>query len=391
MGQEAERVKFSKGGRPMVRHDDADGSLMALDQYMRQLRGICPLTDEEEKRLVLCVERGRAEASQVWPDKQVLEEAKQARDRLIEGFLRLVVCMARQYVGVCRGMDLLDVVQEGNEGLLKAIDRHESGKGYPLVAFVSRYVRGAILTALYRRDGMVRIDGVTLQSLRQLRLAEGRLVAALGREPHLQEIASEMGVGVDKVIDLLEVRERKQVASLQGMLAEARDEDEYHFVSLFAEAVAADRARQQELEDVVQEAFETALTPRQREVVQLRYGLEAQNHRGQSQQEVASCLGVTREGVRNIERSAKGRLSALLRPVMQCGQVSYTLRCTRHDDHYTAKEAMHRLGMASTTFYRQVYRGTIPGVRAEGRKDVWVFSQEVIDRLAQGDALPHVS
>jgi RNA polymerase primary sigma factor len=130
MGYEAERVKFSKGGRLMMRHDDSDVSLMALDQYMRQLRGMCPLTDEEEKRLVQCVERGRAEAFQVWPDKQVLEEAKQARDRLIEGFLRLVVCLARQYVGVCRGMDLLDVVQEGNEGLLKAIDRHESRKGY---------------------------------------------------------------------------------------------------------------------------------------------------------------------------------------------------------------------------------------------------------------------
>jgi RNA polymerase sigma factor (sigma-70 family) len=375
----------------MVIDDDSHVSLMALDQYMRQLKGTCPLTDEEEKRLVQCVERGRAEASQVWPDKLVLEEAKQARDRLIEGFLRLVVCIARQYVGVCRGMDLLDLVQEGNEGLLKAIDRHESGKGSPLVAFVSRYVRGAMLTALYRRDGMVRVDGVTLQTLRQLRLAEDRLVAVLGREPHLQEMASEMGVGVDKVVDLLEVRERKQVASLQRMLAEERDEDEYRFVSLFADTVAADRARQQELEEVVQEAFETALTPRQREVVQLRYGLEADNHRGQSQQEVAACLGVTREGVRNIERAARGRLSARLCPVMQCGQVSYTLRCTRHDDQYTAKEAMRRLGMASTTFYRQVYRGTIPGVRAEGRKDVWVFSKEDIDRLARGACLENVS
>jgi RNA polymerase sigma factor (sigma-70 family) len=375
----------------MVIDEDSHVSLMALDQYMRQLKGTCPLTDEEEKRLVLCVERGRAEASQAWPDRQVLEEAKQARDRLIEGFLRLVVCIARQYVGVCRGMDLLDVVQEGNEGLLKAIDRHGSGKGYPLVAFVSRYVRGAILTALYRRDGMVRIDGVTLQSLRQLRLAESRLVVALGREPHIQEIASEMGIGVEKVVDLLEVRERKQVASLQGILAQTRDEDECHFVSLFADAVAADTARQQKLEEMLQDALEKVLTQRQREVVQLRYGLEADNQRGRSQQEVAARLGVTREGVRNIEHSAKGRLSALLRPVMQRGQMSYAVRHTRHDEHYTAKEAMQRLGMASTTFYRQVYRGAIPGVRAEGRKDVWVFSQEVIDRLARGDCLEHVS
>jgi len=254
----------------MTKHqtpDDRDVSLLALDQYLRQLRSMCPLTEEEEKRLVLCVERGKVEAFEVWPDKGVLEEANQARDRLIEGFLRLVVCIARQYVGVCRGMDLLDLIQEGNEALLKAIERHQSGKGSPLVAFVSRYVRGAMLMALYRRDGMVRIDGVTLQALRQLRLAEDRLVAALGREPHLREIASEMGVGVDKVLDLLEVRERKQVASLQGILAEERDEDEYRFVSLFANEVAAERARQQDLEDVVQEAFETALTARQREVV----------------------------------------------------------------------------------------------------------------------------
>lgn len=375
----------------MMIQNDSHVSLMALDQYLRQLRWMRPLTDEEEKRLVQCVERGRMESSQPWPDKRVLEEAKQARDRLAEGFLRLVVCIARQYVGVCRGMDLLDVVQEGNEGLLKAIDRHESGKGYPLVALVSRYVRGAILKALYRRDGMVRIDGVTLQTLRQLRLAEDRLMVVLGREPHVQEIASEMGIGVDKVVDLLEVRERKQVASLQGILAQARDEDECHFVSLFADAVAADTARQQKLEEMLQDALEKALTQRQREVVQLRYGLEADNQRGRSQQEVAARLGVTREGVRNIERSAKGRLSALLRPEMQCGQVSYAVRHTRHDEQYTAKEAMQRLGMASTTFYRQVYRGAIPGRRGEGRKDVWVFSQEVIDRLARGDCLEHVS
>ena len=375
----------------MVRDEDSHASLMALDQYLRQLRGVCPLTDEEEKRLVQRVERGRVEASEMWPDKEVLEEAKEARDRLIEGFLRLVVCIARQYVGVCRGMDLLDLIQEGNEGLLKAIERHQSGKGYPLVAFVSCYVRGAMLTALYRRDGMVRIDGVTLQALRQLRLAEGRLVAELGREPHLWEMAEALGVGVDRVVELLEARERKQVASLQRILTQEREEDEYRFVSLFAQEVAVERVHQQELEDVVQGAFETALTPRQREVMQLRYGLEAQHQRGQSQQEVAACLGVTREGVRNIEHAAKRRLSARLRPLMHCGQVSYTLRCTRHDHQYTAKEAMHRLGMASTTCYRQVYRGAIPGVRAEGRKDVWLFSKALIDRLAQGGCLENVS
>src|SRR2546430_753722 len=251
----------------------------ADDRSPRRVRQFLTVCDGCSSQLrqthdyVQCVERGKVEASEVWPDKRVLEEANQARDRLIEGFLRLVVCIARQYVGVCRGMDLLDLIQEGNEALLKAIERHQSGKGSPLVAFVSRYVRGAMLMALYRRDGMVRIDGLTLQALRQLRLAEDRLVAALGREPYLREMASEMGVGVDKVLDLLEVRERKQVASLQGILAEERDEDEYRFVSLFAHEVAAEMTRQQDLEDVVQEAFETALTPRQREVVQLRYGL----------------------------------------------------------------------------------------------------------------------
>jgi len=364
--------------------EDRDVSLLAIDQYMRQVRGMSLLADGEEAQLVQCVERGKQERCKPCPDERVLEDAKWARDRLMEGFLRLVIAIARRYVGACRGMELSDLIQEGNIGLLKAIDRHEPAMGYPLITLADRYIHGAILEALYQRDGLVRIDKRTLGGLRQLRLAENRVQMALGREPAVHELAAEMGVDACEVVDLLEVRRRKQVASLQGLVAEDRDEDTYSFVSLFTNAVVADTARQQELEEVLQKALEAVLTQRQREVVQVRYGLDDTDGRVQSQQEAAALLGVSRENIRNVERMAKAKLSQVLRPAVQDGQVSYTVRSTRHDDYYTAREAMQRLGHTSTTtFYRQVYQGRIPGVRHEGKKDVWRFPKERIDQLAE--------
>ena len=93
---------------------------------------------------------------------------------------------------------------------------------------------------------------------------------------------------------------------------------------------------------------------------------------------------MSRENIRNVERTAKAKLSQVLRPAVQDGQVSYTVRSTRHEDYYTAREAMQRLGHTSTTtFYRQVYQGRIPGVRHEGKKEVWRFPKERIDQLAE--------
>ena len=109
-----------------------DVSLSALDQYVRSVKWSVPMTHEEEAQLVERVERGKVEQLNAFPDRRVLEDARQARERLVEGFQPIVLHIARKLVHRFKGMELLDVVQEGNLGVLYAIEKYDGGKAYPL-------------------------------------------------------------------------------------------------------------------------------------------------------------------------------------------------------------------------------------------------------------------
>src|SRR5205823_7311990 len=115
-----------------------------------------------------------------------------ARERLVEGYLPWVIHLAKGFLSRARGMELLDLVQEGNLGLLQAIEHNDVSKGYPLRALVTAYVRGAILDALRERDGMVRIPDRTTRQLRQLRKAPRELLHALSREGSSAELAAHL-------------------------------------------------------------------------------------------------------------------------------------------------------------------------------------------------------
>ncbi len=136
--------------------DDTDVSLTAEAQYMHQVHWTPKLTLEEETSLFQRLERGKHERAQLWPDQRVLADAKQARDRLVEGFQGFVTSLASQWVWRFRNMDLMDVIQEGNEGLMQAIELHDPTKGYPLRALAGTCIRHAIIDALAKRDGQVR-------------------------------------------------------------------------------------------------------------------------------------------------------------------------------------------------------------------------------------------
>src|SRR6266704_762733 len=304
----------------MSTHDDQDVSLMALDQYIREVRWLEPLTEEEEAQLLARIERGKDEKRQAQPNAWRLSLARAARERLVKGYLPWVIHLAKEYVSRARGMQLLDLIQEGNLGLLAAIEHNDISKGYPLRALVTAYVRGAILDALKERDGMVRIPDRTVRQLRLLRKAQRELLHTLRREATYAELATHMQLSVEKVCELVCYQERQEVASLEAVVQARASEEEVSFVSVFA--ATAQEMHVKPWSEVIEQAMQTMLTERQRTVVQLRYGYGESGGSMRTQKEVAELAGIAWITVLRDERRVKGVLREALAAVGTgiCGQ-----------------------------------------------------------------------
>jgi len=297
----------------MSTHDEQDNqevSLMAIDQYLHWVKWTPRLGAQEETQLLERVAQGKAERAKPCPDPQVLDHARQARDRLVEGYQSLVIYLARHFLSCCHSMELMDVIQEGACGLLRAIEEHQLGTEGKFSGLVSQCVRHAICRALWERDSVVRLPQYISETLSRMRKVARQLHKLLGRDASLAEIAQVMQVSPERLAELMEVRERCQegVESLQGLLTEDDAEDRHEFVSLFATAVAADTARRESLAAAVKEVVQTALTPRQGEVVRLRYGLGEQDGRCLSYREAAQQLGVRPKAVWKTEKLARAHL-----------------------------------------------------------------------------------
>ena len=355
----------------------------AYELYFVEMKTVQRLTHDEQLACLEVMHQGRLEARQAFPNRSIIERGQVARAALVDEFLSLVVMLARRYVRYCKRLELLDLIQEGNVNLLLAIDRYElNGSEHERSSFVSylmRYVRGAMVNAIWHSDRYVRVTEKNYGQLKQLRRVENALYNRLGREASVQEIAGEMGLDTTRVVELLEVRSLEVPTSMQGLVADDYDEGAYDFVSLYAHEAATETSRQAELATLVQEALQTVLSERQREVVRLSYGLRPEDGTCYSQSQVADMFHAMRESIGHSEREAKARLLEAVKCVVIGGQCSYTLRRTHHEDYYTAKEAMTLAGMSTTNFYRHVYNGDIPSVRDEGRKNVWRFPKAEFD------------
>ncbi len=276
---------------------------MALDQYIREVRWVEPLTEEEEAQLIGRIERGKQERMQPQPNAWRLKLAQVARERLIEGYLPWVIHLAKGFVSRAQGMQLLDLIQEGSLGLMQAIEHNDVSKGYPLRALVTAYVRGAILDALRERDRMVRIPDRTTRQVRHLRKAQQELLHALGREATYGELAAQMQLSVEKVCELVCYQQRQEVASLEALTQAREGEEEPAFVSAF-EAVA-EEMRPRLWSEVIAQAMQTMLTERQRVVMQLRCGFGEGSGPMRTQEEVAELAGIARVTVQRDERRVK--------------------------------------------------------------------------------------
>lgn len=253
--------------------------------YLKEIGKVNLLTAEEEIELAQRMEEGD-------------EEAKK---RLAEANLRLVVSIAKRYVG--RGMLFLDLIQEGNLGLIKAVEKFDYRKGYKFSTYATWWIRQAITRAIADQARTIRIPVHMVETINKLIRVSRQLLQELGREPTPEEIAEEMDMSVDRVREILKISQ--EPVSLETPIGEEEDSHLGDFIQDDNVPVPADAAAFTLLKEQLVEVLST-LTDREQKVLRLRFGLD--DGRARTLEEVGKEFSVTRERIRQIEAKALRKL-----------------------------------------------------------------------------------
>lgn len=279
--------------------------------YLREVGNIPLLTPEEELELTRRCQRGRAAEEQLkkgMPDHEArqrllkeMEEGHKARERLVKANSRLVVSVARNYLG--RGVPLADLIQEGNLGLMRAIERFDPERGYRFSTYAIWWIRQAISRAVAYQGRVIRLPAHVVEKVSRLNRASRRLTKELGREPDEEELAEEMDISQEKVADLSRVA--AEPVSLDIPVGEEETSTLAEFIEDEVTLPPTEEASQSLLEEQLEEAL-ASLTPREAEVIRLRFGLDG--GRGYTLEEVGQKIGLTRERARQIQAEALRRL-----------------------------------------------------------------------------------
>lgn len=302
--ESAELVKEAEEAEAEAEEDtpvpDLDNAISIDDpvkMYLKEIGGLPLLTSEEEIVLAKTVEAGmRADAL---PEEK--EAAREAKKELADRNLRLVVSIAKKYLG--RGLQFLDLIQEGNLGLLKAVDKFDYTKGYKFSTYATWWIRQAITRAIADQARTIRVPVHMVETINKLNRISRQLLQENGREATNEELAKAMGVSLAKV------REVKKIAqdpiSLETPIGEKEDSHLGDFIEDH-EAIAPDDAAGSILLREQIEELLTGLTERERQVLELRFGLK--DGKTRTLEEVGKYFDVTRERIRQIEGKALSKL-----------------------------------------------------------------------------------
>lgn len=263
--------------------DIADDSVRL---YLREIGKIPLLTAEEELKLA----------------QRVVKGDKRAKDQMAEANMRLVVSIAKRYVG--RGLDLLDLIQEGNTGLLRAVEKFDPDRGFKFSTYATWWIRQAITRAIADQARTIRIPVHMVETINKLLRTQRRLTQELNREPTNDEIAIAMEMEVDKVEHIMKIKQ--DISSLD---ASVRDDEEDSVLGDFIEdedqKTPSESASEQLLKEQVKQILGT-LTEREQKILKLRFGLE--DGKSHTLEEVGQEFNVTRERIRQIEAKALAKL-----------------------------------------------------------------------------------
>jgi RNA polymerase primary sigma factor len=268
---------------PVYLDDVADDSVRL---YLREIGKIPLLNAEEELALA----------------QRVVAGDKDAKDKMAEANMRLVVSIAKRYVG--RGLDLLDLIQEGNTGLLRAVEKFDPDKGFKFSTYATWWIRQAITRAIADQARTIRIPVHMVETINKLLRTQRRLTQELNREPTNEEIAKAMEIDVDKVEHIMKIKQ--DISSLD---ASVRDDEEDSVLADFIEdedtISPEESATNQLLKEHVKDML-GSLTEREQKILKLRFGLE--DGKSHTLEEVGQEFSVTRERIRQIEAKALAKL-----------------------------------------------------------------------------------
>jgi len=257
----------------------------SVRMYLREIGRIPLLTTEEEVKLA----------------KRVAHGDMLAKRKLTEANLRLVVSIAKKYIG--RGLSLLDLIQEGNQGLLRAVEKFDYQKGFKFSTYATWWVRQAITRAIADQARTIRIPVHMIETINKLIRTQRQLVQRLGREPLPTEIAEEMGVDEEKVMHIMKISQ--DTVSLETPVGEEEDSKLGDFLHDDA-ALSPYEATTQSLMRADVADFIQTLPPREQKILKMRFGLDG--YRTHTLEEVGQEFGVTRERIRQIEAKALKKL-----------------------------------------------------------------------------------
>ncbi len=253
--------------------------------YLKDIGRVPLLTPEEEIDLAI----------------RIADNDQEAKDRLTKANLRLVVSIAKRYVG--RGMMFLDLIQEGNLGLIKAVDKFDYTKGFKFSTYATWWIRQAITRAIADQGRTIRIPVHMVETINKVKKTSNMLLHRDGKDPTPEDIAAELGMPIDKVRDILRISQ--EPVSLETPIGEEEDSHLGDFIPDEDALSPADAAAMTFLKTKVNEVLST-LTPREAEVLRLRFGLK--DGTPQTLEEVGKAFNVTRERIRQIEAKALRKL-----------------------------------------------------------------------------------